>query len=264
MKKSILTFLSILTLLFFIGCTNASQEKSTALNSDSTNPKSSVESDSQKKYNRSNYAVIWKWATNDSNLVDNNLVQISTELTDLWKKDIIENAYFDNESKIDKLTNFANIAFFLKAKNDAEAKTILDGLTVVTKDIATYKLHPVGQLWLERKTDVIHKKGISTSYATVWTTLKSPLQGGDADKLLKKQSDTIIELWNEGVIENVYFDIEGSYSANDVTDFVFFVNANSETEAKNICESLPFFKENIASYQVHQAGIFWMGKYQNN
>ena len=251
-------------LLAFIGlsvlsCGNTTQTEN--VETSSNQPNSSVED--QSKIGRTNYAVLWKWATDDVELVSSNSVQISEELSNLWKEDIIENAYYDPQSKVDKLAYFPNIAFFLKTKDEAAAKAILDDLTVVTKGIATYQLHPVGQLWLNRNTDVVKKNGPKKSFATVWTTTKSPLEGQNADVLLQKQNDAILQLWNDGIIENVYFDIEGTYTSNDKTDFVFFINANTEAEAIKICESLPFFQEKMTTYKIHPAGVFWMGKYEN-
>ena len=225
MQKIIFLF----TISFLIlSCGNPSQKESST---DYASEQASSVKD-QSHIGRNNYAVTWKWATTNSQLVSDNSPAISKELVDLWKKDIVENVYYDSESPVDKLHNFPNIAFFLKAHSDAEAKSILNELTVVTKGIATYKLHPVGQLWLDRKSEVIHKKGMTKSFVAVWTTVKSPLKEENADKLLKSQSDTVLELWNEGIVENVYFDIEGTYSPTDKTDFVFFVNANTEAEAK--------------------------------
>lgn len=77
------------------------------------------------------------------------------------------------------------------------------------------------------------------------------------------QSDAILKLWNEGIIENVYFDVEGTQETNTVTDFVFFVNADSEKEAIEICDHLPFVQEKIAAYKLHAVGIFWLGEYKD-
>lgn len=130
------------------------------------------------------------------------------------------------------------------------------------QQIAQYKLFPVGQLWLERREDLASNNNeLTNAYATVWTTSISPLEGPKADQLLQQQSDKILALWKQGVVENVYFDIAGTYTANDKTDFVFFINAKSEEEAKEICDSLPFYEAEIASYQMYPAGVFWMGKY---
>ena len=209
---------------------------------------------------RMNFAVIWKWSTEDAELVSRNLPDISRELTSLWKNDVIENVYYDDDPQSDRLAYFANIAFFLKANSEAAAQAVLDNLTVVKKGIATYTLHPVGMLWLDRKSEIINKRGVTKSFVAVWTTTISPLAGTDADDVLKRQSDKILELWKSGIIENVYFDVEGTYETNSKTDFVFFVNAKTMKEAESICNMLPFFKKNIATYRMFQAGVFWMGK----
>ncbi len=261
MIKQTYNHLTLFTLsIILIGCGNL-QKDSKSENSVASN--SVVDEEAVPKLGRTTYAVIWKWATDDVDLVNNNSVKISRELAQLWREDIIENAYYNADSKNDKLENFPNIAFFLKAKNENEARSILDALTVVSNHISSYTLHPVGPLWLGRNTELINKKGITKSYAAVWTTLRSPLLGQGADKLLREQNDMILEYWKNGIIENVYFDVEGTYSESEKTDFVYFVNASSETVAKNICESLPFFKEKMASYQLYAAGIFWMGKYKD-
>ncbi len=257
------TYLFLLSLFFLFSCNNF-QERKPSSKPDSSKNNQSEAATSDDKIGRTNYAVVWKWAIDDSELVANNTPKISQELTDLWKADIVENAYFDSEAKVDKFDYFPNITFFLKAQNEVEAIALLNKLTVVTKGIATYRLFPVGQLWLDRKTEIINQKGITKSFVSVWTTIKSPLHGEGADDLLKRQNDTVLKLWNEGSIENVYFDIEGTYEPNKKTDFVFFVNVNSETEAKSICESLPFYQQKLATYELYQVGVFWMGKYEEN
>lgn len=100
---------------------------------------------------------------------------------------------------------------------------------------------------------------MTKSFVTVWRTNNKP-----TDELTQAQNDKILELWNAGKIENVYFDIEGTQIANSKTDFVFYANTNTKEEAIAICESLPFFKENIATYKIYEVGVFWMGKYEQN
>lgn len=205
------------------------------------------------EFGRSNFAVVWKWTTTDSQLVSDNMIKISEELNDLWKKDVVENVYYNSDSKVEKLDIFPNISFFLKAISEQEAKSILDNLSIVKKSIASYTLHPVGHLWLKRKSETVNKN----SYVSVWTTIGKP-----TDELTKAQNDHVLALWDKGDIENAYFDIEGTQESNAKTDFVFYVNANSEEEAKAVCNSLPFYKEKISTYKLHEVGVFWMGKYE--
>lgn len=208
------------------------------------------------KVGRNNFAVIWKWTTNDEQLVSDKMTKISEELTNLWKEGIVENVYYNTDSKEEKLAIFPNISFFIKAESLEAAKLVLNGLTVVKNGIALYSIHPVGNLWLDRRHEIIHENGMTKSFVTVWKTNNKP-----TEDLTKNQNDAVLSLWNKGKIENVYFDIEGTQKANIVTDFVFYANVNTEEEAIELCESLPFSKNNISTFEVHEVGVFWMGNY---
>ncbi len=247
-----------LGLLLFVSCTNSPQEKTTPSETNSENPEAS---NLNQKFGRTNYAVVGKWATTDTELVSNSSPTIAKELTDLWKNDIVENAYFDTDPPVDRFEHFPKVIFFVKAHSDTEAESILNDLTIVKKGIITYQLYPVGLLWYDRKTELINKKGMTKSFGAVWTTAdKSKI----TDDLLQVQSKKIAELWNSGSIENVYFDIEGTAQDNAKTDFVFFVNTNTKEEAEAICNAMPFYQNKIATYELHQVGVFWMGKYEEN
>lgn len=239
--------------LLVIGCKNDKKEANTETEI------VELESNQTSTFGKENYAVVWNWTTTDEQLVKENAPTISKELTALWKKGVVENAYYNSDSKIDKLSYFPNISFSMKASSYESAEVILNKLTVVKKGIAIYKLYPIGTLWLDRKSETIHKNGVTKSFVTVWTTKNKP-----TDELTQTQSDKVLELWNTGKIENVYFDIEGTQKPNSKTDFVFYANANTKAEAIAICESLPFFKENIAIYKIHEVGVFWLRKHEQN
>lgn len=206
---------------------------------------------------KNNYAVIWKWSTDDVKLVQENTPMISSELMKLWNDKIVENLYYDGKSPVNKLANFPNISFFIKASSAHDASKILDQLTIVKKGFAAYQLYPVGHLWLDRKTDVINKNGITESFVTIWTNVSN---NAPTEDLKVEQNDAILELWNAGTIENVYFDVEGVENANNKSDFVLFINAQNEEEARDICNALPFPVASMATYKLHQAGMFWMGR----
>lgn len=248
--RHIIIYLAVSVLLF--GCNTTSKESKTKTTSKKVETTNS-------EIGKNNFAVVWNWTTKNEQLVTDNSITISNELTSLWKKGIVENTYYNSESKADKLSYFPNISFSLKAKSLENAKEILNDLTVVKKGIATYKLYPIGVLWLDRKHKTILKNGITKSFVTVWTTTGKP-----SDKLAQEQNNRMLELWKSGKVENVYFDIEGTQKANLKTDFVFYVNAKNLEEAKALCESLPIFKENVASFKIHEVGVFWMGKFEQN
>ncbi len=254
MKKIILFVVAILIL----SCNNQPKEiiESTKINSQNTSEKKDLE------LARNNYAVVWNWTTTEKQLVSDNAPTISKELTKLWKDKIVENAYFDSDGEFEKFEGFPNISFFLKTSSISEAENILNELTVVKKGIAKYTIYSVGTKWLGRNSEAIVKKSMVTkAYVAVWNTVTKH-DNTNAKGLIKKnaknQSDAILKLWNEGIVENVYFDIEGTASNNMTTDFVFFINADSKAEAKKICDNLPFAKKHLASYKISPVGVYWL------
>ena len=253
MYKTILTFTA---LLFLFSCAN----DTTTVEETTNISEGTVSESDNSKTGRSNYAVVWKWATSDASLVNEHLAMISNEFTEMYNGQDLENAYYDAKPEINKLENFPNVTFFLKSKTYEEAEAALNKLTIVQKGIATYTIHPVGTMWLGRKAEVANAKGTTKCYVAVWST---PNKEEITDELTKSQSDAVLALYNNGTIENVYFDLEATQNANEKQDFVFFVNANSENEAQMICDELPFTKANIASYKLHSVGVFWLGTRAN-
>jgi len=254
MKK--LIFLSIVALLF--ACNNQSKNEKT---SDETNQQNTSEFD-ESKIGRKNFAIVWKWKTKDKQLIEDNIGDVGMEMNKLWEDDIIENLYFNKETGKEN-EYFPNISSFLKAHTLDDAQKILNDLILVKKGMAEYSIYPVGAKWLGRKLEAIIEREAKKSYVAVWSTEKELHQTEDAE-IIEIQSAAMIKLWNEGVVENVYFDVEGTLNANDVTDFVFFINCNSENEAKEICDNLPFAKEKIASYKLASVGVFWLAQHKDN
>ena len=246
--------------VFLVACKGQDKEKKVDTIVES---ESSSDSDNS-KLGRKNFAVIWKWITTDVEKVKENTTQFAEEMNSLWKNGDIENAYYNPNAKIDKLEYFPNVSFFIKAKTKEKAKEMLNELVFVKKGLVTPIIYPVGTKWLGRNEEVINKKGITNSFVAVWSTLRDVDQAKDLN-IIMDQSNELLKLNQNGDIENIYWDLEkaANPSANkDITDFVFFVNANSEEEAREICESLPFTKAKIVSYKLHPAGVFWLGEYK--
>lgn len=215
------------------------------------------------KIGLNNYAIVWKWATKDKKLVEDNLVAISNEINKLEKNGQIEIAYYNPDAKVNKFENFPNISYFLKANSKEDAQKVLNNLSIVKKGIATYTIYPVGTKWFGRKAEVINQKGITNSYVTVWKSTKN-IDTEENQELTQEQAKKITKLYNEGTIENVFWELSGEPNeekrrANEINDFVFFVNANTEEEAKKICDNLPFTKKGVATYKMYEVGAFWFG-----
>lgn len=236
--------------LLLFSCNNSGKQNS---------EKNDIVNEQNTTIGRNNYAVVWDWTTTDKGLVVNNAPTFTKELLNLWERDDIENIYFDSEAEVKNDMQFPSISFFIKAHGIKNTRKILDDLTIVKKGIASYKLFPVGMFWLGKKQDSTLETTYR-SFVTVWETKEKKA----VDKTTKAQNDAILKLWNSGIIENAYFDVEGASKTNKKTDFVFYVRAKNIDEARIICETLPFFKENIASYKIFQAGVFWLGKNESN
>ncbi len=254
MKKSLI--LLPLFLLSIITSCKQNDTKKEGENEKQIEQKELVTKDNT-KIGRKNFVIIWKWTTTDVKLVENNLAKISEEINSIWKDDIITDAYYNSNPAIDKLAYFPNVSFVLKANTLKEVEEELNKLALVKERIASYSIYPVGTKWLGRDSDKISNKGITFSYASVWENKNLDKA---SDDLIKSQSDIILKLWNEGKIENVYFDIEGTQKSNEVTDFVFFINANTLEEAKKMCNEMPFVKEDISSFKLYSVGVFWLGE----
>lgn len=238
--------LLVVSIAFMFSCADQKKDK-----------KETVETKTEtveKSYGIQNYAVVWYWKTEDKKLVEDNALAVTNELQDLFNKGIVENIYFDAKPKINKLEYFPNITFFLKANNLDEAKKTLDAFVVVKKNIATYAIHPVGLKWLGRN-DKAQKLGLK-SFVTVWKTKSDK---DLIEKTAQEQTDAMVALWDKGSVENIYADFGEGNNQNEKRDFVIFVNAENEEEAKAICDGLPFSKNGLSSYIIQSVGHFWMG-----
>lgn len=248
MKK--LIYLSVLLLLF--SCNNKAKKSTNEIEKEATSTEIT-----DAKFGRQNYAVVWTWLTSEKEIFADAMITVSEEMQQLWEEDVIADSYFNSVTNTEDMKIFPKISFFLKAKTLDEAKETLDKLTLVKLALAEYSIYPVGTKWLSRNTDKIHETGVKRSYVTVWTTLKSQEPGA---AIIKEHSDALLKLWDEGVIENVYFDIAGTQTPSDKEDFVFFINADSEEEAKATLDKLPLVTSEIASYKMHSVGVFWRGE----
>ncbi len=200
------------------------------------------------------FAAVWKWKTVEKSIIEQNVGTQLAELKELAKQGIVEAIYFDTQPKRAGALGYPSIGFIVKAKSPEAAKGILDQMVFVQKNISQYELHPVGDRWLEQSPAAASVEA-AQRYVTVWTTATGPGVRDKLNKLAPTQSDAVQDLWRAGSVENVYFDAVGVLRENDTQDFVFFVRANTEAEAKEILEKLPFYQEGLATYEIHRVGV---------
>ena len=249
MKK----LLQLAMVAILLVCSSQPTESNTISDDNETAPQDIT---AESNIGRNNYAVVWRWKTTDRQIIMDNFDAISDELQSLWKNDIIENVYLDSEAEFTKAEKFPSISFFIKAKNKKEAKKTLNKLTVVTKGIANFSIYPVGSKWLGRQADKAYEDLTAKCYVSVWEPIANFKEDGES---IKSQFDAVLNLWNKGIIENVYFDIEGIQEKSNKTDFVFFIHADTEEEAKSVIDKLPFVKNKLTTYKLYSAGNFWLG-----
>lgn len=206
------------------------------------------------------FAVVWKWKTTDKNRVLEHINEQYEQTKKLWKDGVIENIYFDKDGTFTDGDTLPSISFFIRAQNIDDARNTLNQMVVLKYNIANYSLFPVGIKWLGRNSVALNlsKSESNKVFVVVWeTTAKTKPNDND----IKIQANETIELWNKGIIENVYFDVEGtSFKKSNKTELVYFINSKSETEAKSILDNMQFVKQKLAQYKLLDVGVFWMGE----
>ena len=245
MKKIVFYIFSLLLLL---AC---SEQK----NDESTNENSTLNSSPKME----TFAVVWKGKTKEKKRILEHINEQHEQTKKLWEDGVIENVYFDKDGTFTDGETFPSISFFIKSKNIEDARNTLNQMAVMKYNIANYTLFPVGIKWLGRNAEAL-KLSKSTSnkvFVVVWETI---VESKPNDKDIQIQANQTLELWNKGIIENVYFDVEGvSTKKSGKTELVYFINSKSENEAKSILDNLQFVKQGIANYKLLDVGMFWMG-----
>ena len=102
---------------------------------------------------RNTFAVVWNYVTTDQEMINANVADQAAETLALWKQGTIENVYMNPEAELTDSKTASNVVYFIKAKDRAEADSILNEQTFVKKKIAEYQLFPVGFLWLKTYED---------------------------------------------------------------------------------------------------------------
>lgn len=209
-------------------------------------------------YQVETFAVVWTTVSMRKEKMEEHIPIQTKQLQELWNNGVVENVYFKTDEKFGKDETWPNIMFFIKAKNIEEAKEQLNKMEFVRHKLATYEIHPVGLLWLARNEKTLEKVQKSKrTFAVVWTSgaSKKPADGD-----IRLQAESFQDLWDEGYIENAYFDIVGAGTGKrERPTMVNFVNAENEDEAHKILSDLHFIKKSISNYMLFDVGVLWLG-----
>ena len=100
------------------------------------------------------------------------------------------------------------------------------------------------------------------TYAVVWT-----IDTEDEElfnSTIGLHSTSVLELWRDGIVENVYIDTANKHDdlhKGDPARVMFFIKATSDAEAKKILNELPLVKKNVATYNLLPVGSLWLTKF---
>ena len=82
------------------------------------------------------------------------------------------------------------------------------------------------------------------------------------DKHLGEQADSLLKLWRDEVVENVYLNpaAEPNIKA-DIPTVAFVIRAKSKAKAHHILKDMPYVQHKVIDYTLSPVGSFWLGKY---
>ena len=100
----------------------------------------------------------------------------------------------------------------MKAESYKSAREFLNSLSVVKNGIATFSVFPVGSKWFGRNAEAIQANGIRRSYVSVWKVLEEIKQEENL-QMIQTQANSIKSLYQQGSIENVYWELSGEEDA---------------------------------------------------
>ncbi|MFW5427508.1 MAG: hypothetical protein ACKE8R_09700 [Methylophagaceae bacterium] len=102
------------------------------------------------------------------------------------------------------------------------------------------------------------------SFAVVWTvdTEDSELY----KHTIADQATKLLELWTNGVVENVYLDNKTPDEAltvkkGDRGKVVFFIKARTESDARKVLDEMPLVKKKVAKYTLFPVGVLWLKQF---
>lgn len=240
----------MLNLLLFVGCKNKTENQS---EDSELQPQTQPVSNEVMK----TYAVIPSLVTENPQKFNDNIAEQASQLNKLWEEGTVENLYYNVDGQqVDKQI-IPTIAYFIRATDIDNARNILDQMVFRTKNIGTFDLIPVGNFLFgqsEKAGDARLKK--KNAYVVIWD-LSKPYNEVDP-QIIQNQFEADFKLYEEGILENAYKNSPYDPSINNFT--VYFMNADSEEEAKKILNEMPFVTTNTGSYKVIDVGHFMRGK----
>ncbi len=103
---------------------------------------------------------------------------------------------------------------------------------------------------------IVAKYNIET-FAVVWKTIT--LQKDKMVKHLPSQTKQLKDLWDAGVVENIYFKTDEKFHAGETwPNIMFFIKAKNKEAATEILNEMDFVKYKLANFELHPVGVLWL------
>lgn len=111
---------------------------------------------------------------------------------------------------------------------------------------------------IQRDAQTASDQAINT-YAVI-----TSLVTGDAQKFndnITEQASQLNKLWEEGRVENLYYNVEGPMVENQTLPRIaYFIRATDKAKARDILEETIFMRKNIGSFELIPVGNFLFGQ----
>ena len=98
---------------------------------------------------------------------------------------------------------------------------------------------------------------VLNKYAVVWGSIsqESPM----FKKHIQEQAAVLMNLWQKGVVENIYLNREVNKPENKRNaSIVFFIKAKNKDEANEVLKQLPFRQHDVLNYTLYPVGVLWL------
>mgnify|MGYP003572604832 FL=1 len=119
----------------------------------------------------------------------------------------------------------------------------------ITNLVAVMMLLASQALWADDK--------VTNKYAVVSDSIsqESPL----FKQHIQEQAAALVNLWQKGVVENIYLNRETDKPENNRNaNIVFFIKAKNKDEANEILKQLPFVQHDVINFELYPVGVLWL------
>lgn len=130
-----------------------------------------------------------------------------------------------------------NLLIFAGCKNKTENKTVEPELQTHTESVSNEAMH---------------------TYAVIPSLITEDPQKFNDN--ITEQASQLNRLWEEGTVENLYYNVEGQKVDNQIIPSIaYFIRATDQDAARNILDQTIFRSKDIGTFELIPVGNFLFG-----